>query len=162
MKYLIAITLMFFCGAAFAWPATLVKVADGDTITVINNTNGNRVRVRLAGIDAPEVDHGKGRPGQPLGMAAQGALASILLMANIEVHPNGTTSYGRIVATVTANGKDVATQMVAVGLARDYPRYDRQHKYTAAERSAKKAGKGVWSRRNAVAPWAWRHQVWSH
>ena len=40
----------------------VVKVADGDTITV--NSDGTKVRVRLYGIDAPETEKSNRRTGR--------------------------------------------------------------------------------------------------
>lgn len=48
------IALLFFVVSSFifAFTGKVVKVADGDTITVLSN--GKSVRVRFYGIDAPE------------------------------------------------------------------------------------------------------------
>lgn len=43
--------------------ANMQRVADRDTLTAISQ-NGTKLRVRLLGIDAPEVPHAK-KPGQP-------------------------------------------------------------------------------------------------
>ena len=43
--------------------ATVERVSDGDTIIALTS-EGTKLRIRLLGIDAPEVPHGK-KPGQP-------------------------------------------------------------------------------------------------
>jgi hypothetical protein len=48
------------------------KVSDGDTVTLITR-DGTKLRVRLYGIDAPEMRHEK-KPGQPFGETAKRAL----------------------------------------------------------------------------------------
>lgn len=53
MKKLIVLFLTFLLAAlSFAFSGQVIKVADGDTITVLKN--GEKVRVRFYGIDAPE------------------------------------------------------------------------------------------------------------
>lgn len=147
--------------AGQGWPARLDHVSDGDTVTVVNQANGSRYRVRLQGIDAPEVDHGRGRPGQRYGQRAKYAMRQLLSSATIRVVPDGTTSYDRIVAGILVNGQDVATMLVARGLAWRYPRYDQAGRYAQAQREAQAADLGLWSQSDPIAPWNWRHQVWT-
>ena len=56
MRYFLIITrlFLFLPTAASAWPGRIVAVIDGDTIEVEPANGGQRVRVRLHGIDAPE------------------------------------------------------------------------------------------------------------
>src|SRR5699024_3875571 len=140
---LTAIACLLAAGSAFAWPATVVRVLDGDTIIAINNNDGNRYRVRLAGIDAPEIGHGAGRAGQPYGRQAKTALSRYLDQQRVAVLPNGSRSYGRIVATVTVNGRDVAHALVRNGLAWDYRDYDPREAYTADQRRARRGRRGL-------------------
>ncbi|OGP73239.1 MAG: hypothetical protein A2W09_01545 [Deltaproteobacteria bacterium RBG_16_50_11] len=58
------------------------KVADGDTLTVVTH-EGTKLRVRLCGIDAPEIRH-NGLPGQPYGGEAKAALTALMLLNNGE------------------------------------------------------------------------------
>ncbi|MGH8275044.1 MAG: thermonuclease family protein [Gammaproteobacteria bacterium] len=76
-------------------------------------------------------------------------LEHLLARAEITVHPNGTTSYDRTVAWVSA------------GLAWDYPRYDRKHHYTAAVRYAKAHKHRLWTQPHFAPPWYWRHRQWA-
>lgn len=156
----VLLALPLLSASALAWPARLDHVADGDTITVVNANTGDRVRVRLEGIDAPEINHGRGRPGQPYGYKAKAYLEHLLAGATIAVHPNGTTSYDRIVAWVSADGRNVAIALVRAGLAWDYPHYDRAHRYTKAERYAEGHDLGLWNQPHPIPPWDWRHHHW--
>ena len=56
MRYflIIPILFLFLPPAASAWPGRIVTAIDGDTIEVEPSMGGQRVRVRLHGIDAPE------------------------------------------------------------------------------------------------------------
>jgi len=49
--------------------ATVERVSDGDTVAAISE-NGTKLRIRLLGIDAPEIAHGT-KPGQPYGEEAR-------------------------------------------------------------------------------------------
>jgi micrococcal nuclease len=66
---LLAIVLGFAGSAPAASPRSLVAtvrhVVDSDTITAIT-VNATKLRIRLLGIDAPEIPHGN-KPGQPFG-----------------------------------------------------------------------------------------------
>ena len=63
-----------------ATPRTLIasaeRVSDGDTIVVLTE-NGTKLRIRLLGIDAPEIPHGK-KPGQPYGEEARDYLDHLI------------------------------------------------------------------------------------
>ena len=47
--------LAFTASQASAWPATAESCHDGDTCTVISD-KGQRVTIRLHGVDAPKLD----------------------------------------------------------------------------------------------------------
>ena len=86
-------------------------VVDGDTI-VINNTN-----IRLAGIDAPEMD-------QPYGNTAKWALHKLCKGHVITAEFADHFSYERHVATCyLPDGRDLSSEMVAQGLALDWHRF---------------------------------------
>jgi endonuclease YncB( thermonuclease family) len=79
-----------------AFAATLtgkvVKVADGDSITVLDNTNTQH-RIRLQSIDAPE-------KGQPFGNASRKHLASLVAGKEVTVQWDKRDRYRRIVGFV--------------------------------------------------------------
>lgn len=86
-------------------------VIDGDTI-VINDT-----RIRLFGIDAPEMDH-------PLGKKAKWELVALCQGRRITAHPDGSLSHDRLVARCyLEDGTDLSAEMVRRGMAIDWARY---------------------------------------
>lgn len=88
-----------------------VTVTDGDTL------RSGDLRVRLWGIDAPELDE-RG------GSAAKETLIRIVSGQNLICEVKGTDRYRRIVARCELpDGRDIACEMVAAGMARDWPRY---------------------------------------
>jgi endonuclease YncB( thermonuclease family) len=89
---------------------TVASITDGDTFRC---TDGKKIRVH--GIDAPEMDTRQGP-------ATQIALADIIGGQVVVCEQNGT-SYDRIVATCLLDGQDIAALMVQRAQARDCPRY---------------------------------------
>lgn len=90
---------------------TGAEPVDGDTL------RQGDLRVRLFGIDAPERS-------DPLGPAATRALRALIAGQTLTCDNMGTDRYGRTVARCDLpDGRDVACELVAMGMARDWPRY---------------------------------------
>ena len=88
-------------------------VVDGDTIVI------NKVNIRLAGIDAPELDH-------PYGQQAKRALMALCRGQVVTAVTDGSSSYERAVATCTfEDGRDLSAEMVKCGLALDWGKFSR-------------------------------------
>ncbi|MCX7890016.1 MAG: thermonuclease family protein [Rhodobacteraceae bacterium] len=86
-------------------------VMDGDTI-VIGGQN-----IRIAGIDAPELDH-------PYGYVARSALIRLCRGHEVTATVTGGLSYGRLVAVChLPDGRDIAAEMVRMGMALDWPKH---------------------------------------
>jgi endonuclease YncB( thermonuclease family) len=107
--------------SAFRFPrATVIGVVDGDTIDVTIDY-GFRLRqdhrVRLAGIDAPEVN-AKG----PEGEAARDWLRARLPAGTAVqlVTEKPADKFGRFLAWVSIDGQSVNDELVAAGHARPY------------------------------------------
>ena len=95
-------------------------VIDGDTIDIAGT------RIRLAGIDAPEMDH-------PHGRKAKWALVNLCRGHEIRAVLDGDFSYERSVATCyLPDGRDLSAEMVRAGMAVDRPRFSRG-KYAGLE-----------------------------
>lgn len=102
--------------------ASEIYVVDGDTIRL------GRERIRLAGYDAPEI-FSPGCPDELVhGQRATNALKSSIRSARtIELGRKAELDrYGRSVAILWIDGKDVAQRMVRAGLAREYGRGKRK------------------------------------
>lgn len=86
-------------------------VIDGDTIVI------NKAHIRLAGIDAPELDH-------PYGQNAKRALMQLCRGQVVTAVTDGTTSHDRFVATCHLDdGRDLSAEMVKAGLALDWGKH---------------------------------------
>ena len=131
-----------FCGR-------VVKVHDGDTLTVL--AGGVERRVRLVGIDAPE-------RGQPHGSAARRGLAARVGGRVVQVIERGTDSYGRTLGSVLVAGSDVNAAQVRDGYAWVYRRFENDPALIAQEAEAKAAGRGLWRDPEPLPPWVWRER----
>ncbi|MGN6486296.1 MAG: thermonuclease family protein [Devosia sp.] len=86
-------------------------VIDGDTIVIDN------VRLRLAGIDAPELDH-------PWGQRAKWALVQLCKGQIITARIRPELSYDRVVAECfLPDGRDLAAELVRTGFALDWAKF---------------------------------------
>jgi endonuclease YncB( thermonuclease family) len=139
--------------AADSWGARVVSVADGDTITVEPAAGGDRVKVRLWGIDAPESK-------QPYGQAAKGFVNNAVLFKRVSITPVDKDRYGRTVALVTLdNGAVLQEVLLLEGLAWVYRDFcKRCGNWIEIERQAIKGGKGLWTDKSPTPPWEWRKQ----
>ena len=86
---------------ATSYEGKVVKVTDGDSITILNATN-QKVRVRLTGIDAPESD-------QPYGQESKRNLASMVADKDVRIETNKTDRYGRVLGKVWVQPSDCSS-----------------------------------------------------
>jgi endonuclease YncB( thermonuclease family) len=118
------------------------RVVDGDTLAIAGDT------VRLFGIDAPE--HGQvcekaDGSGWACGSWASKELARRVRGVTLSCAGGERDRYGRLVATCTAAGADIAEGLVRDGVAFAYLKYSRR--YLAVEKQAAVAGAGLWQGR---------------
>ena len=133
------------------FPARIVRVTDGDTI-VVRSASGRRFRVRLIGIDTPEVFGG-------LECGGRRASASMKRLAprgrRVRVYGDPTQDrrdrYGRLLAYVkTRGGPQLNIAQVRRGLAKVYVFQSNPFRQTPGFRRAaavaERQGRGVWGR----------------
>ena len=127
--------------------AEVLRVADGDSITVrIDQTN---YRIRLAEIDAPEMD-------QAWGKESKSALQEKLGNEEVALEIIDVDRYSRLVAKVFLNGRQINREMVEDGHAWVYLEYLKDETLLDPEVKAKRKKLGLWASEAAVAPWQWR------
>lgn len=129
----------------------VVGVSDGDTITILDEMDKGRFRIRLYGIDCPEKK-------QAYGNKAKQFLASLVYGKRVSVRFSSIDRYGRILGRVYLSGKDINLAMISAGLAWHYVKYDNNIRYSDAEKKARSAGLGLWSDRSPVPPWVFRRK----
>lgn len=130
----------------------IVGISDGDTLTARCGVPGQyeQVKIRLAGIDAPERK-------QPFGNASRQHLADLCFQTEAMIIPRTKDRYRRTVADVECRGQDAGTEQVRAGMAWVYDAYAKKHQYLYQwQDEARMFGRGLWSEPGATAPWEWR------
>lgn len=137
--------------SSFGITGRVVRVADGDTISVLDRDNTQH-KVRLHGIDTPERD-------QRYGKEAWDALSRMVDGKTVGVVVLGEDSYGRTDGTVYLGDRNINLAMVAAGHAWWYRHYAPHNRpLQAAEDTARNQQLGLWAESDPVAPWNWRRQ----
>ncbi len=139
---------------ALAWDARVVRVEDGNTISVskTGKSDDAEVVLRFYGIEAPTLD-------QPFGPEARQRLAEIMPRgARVTVEPVGESETGTISALVQVGGASVNYQLVMEGLAC----IDRQRcraifcrRWMIQEHQAVVEKRGIWGLKIGTPPWQW-------
>ena len=132
-------------------------VPDGDTIHC--REAGDEVRIRLFGIDSPEID-------QPGYEAARDALRRAVDDQTVEIRVVDVDQYDRLVARVilpgrgNANEIDVNRQQVLDGMAWWYRTFaPDEDDLKSAEQSARSARRGLWREDDPLPPWEFRRRA---
>lgn len=143
--------------------ARVIHVDDGDTLVAMR-ADGQKTKVRLANIDAPESDHGRCRPGQPFAEKSTQALKRLVHGKTVAFVCSTLDQYERHICDVHIAETTANRELARQGLAwanRARPSYLRDERVAEAEREAQANARGLWSAPGAVAPWQWRRQEWS-
>lgn len=133
----------------------VVGISDGDTITARCTTQDaahpyQQVKIRLAGIDAPEQK-------QAFGQRSKAALSDLCFQAVAKVVPKSTDRYGRTVADVECSGKDAGQAQIKAGMAWVYDKYANGYaSLYPLQKSAQAAKRGLWVDPAPTPPWQWR------
>lgn len=136
-------------------PADVVGVAhvhDGDSLTIAG------VKIRLFGVDAPEMDQNCQRPDGSdwdCGRWSRDEVRRITKGADLRCVRQDTDKYGRMVARCFLGDQDLAEQLVRDGVVFSYPQYS--HDYIALEKTARGARRGLWAAKT-IAPAEFRRQ----
>ncbi|MAI70432.1 MAG: nuclease [Rhodopirellula sp.] len=156
MRFTALLVLVFSC-VSFATPPKIteqltgkvVRVTDGDTVTVLVNLKP--LKVRLYGIDAPETK-------QSFGNQSKAALAAMVFGKVITVKKTGTDKYGRTLGIIRYGNTDVNAKMIEDGWAWHYKYYNDEDRLAKLETKAKKDKLGLWADSQPLAPWEFRRQ----
>jgi micrococcal nuclease len=153
MKQLFLI-LAFAALASAEWiTGTAHKVHDGDTFRV-EKSNGEVVKIRVYGIDAPETN-------QEHGKEAGDALRQLIDGKTVLVRVENIDRYQRTVGEpFIVRGKDtvnISLWMLRSGNAWWFSGFSKNRTdFEAAERAARAEKLGLWTARNPTPPWEFR------
>ena len=123
-------------------------VHDGDTVTCLDD-QGQRQKIRLQGIDAPEY-------GQPYGDAARRALAGKLAGGTVRVEAGARDQYGRLLGTLWIDDRDLNRELVAEGMAWVFGGFAPDEELLVVEAAARRQRRGLWADDKPVEPRQWR------
>ena len=173
MQYIIIclISLILYSPAlAVTLQGKVVKFADGDTVTIVDDL-GDKHRIRLAGIDAPEKD-------QPYGLESTKNLERLINGKRTTINFSKHDRYGRIVGKVLVDPPgdafcmaigcvkqiDLNLEQIKAGMAWHYKYYQMEQSeedrrlYSEAELESRNKQIGLWKDEEPMAPWVWRRK----
>jgi endonuclease YncB( thermonuclease family) len=158
MKKITFIILLFFSLLSFAEEliGKVIKVSDGDTITVLDSNN-QKHKIRLKGIDAPESQ-------QAFGDISTQSLSELVYDKEVLVSWDKKDKYYRILGKVIVDGNDANYEQLKKGLAWYYKQYEKdlsdedKKRYLEAEEWARNYTEGLWADSNSIPPWEFRRK----
>lgn len=135
----------------------VIKVADGDTITIM--ANNQKERIRMVGIDTPEKK-------QPVwGQRAKDFTQQLVMGKNVRVETDveERDRYGRVLGYVYVGKTFVNLELVRQGYAMLYtspPNVAHTDEFVAAQRAAREAGRNIWNAKDGLTqtPYEFRHK----
>jgi endonuclease YncB( thermonuclease family) len=150
-RWLLIPVLALAAQAAWAqvYSGTVMKVADGDTLTML--VDRKQVKVRLLEIDAPELH-------QAFGQRSKESLGEMCAGQPATVRSTGRDKYGRTLGRVDCAGVDANAEQVRRGMAWVYDRYVTDRSLYALQNEARAAHTGLWADQEPTAPWLYRRQ----
>ncbi|EAL3927094.1 thermonuclease [Campylobacter upsaliensis] len=132
------------------------RVIDGDTIELLAKTSKTnpynhiaKLKIRLYGIDAPELK-------QAYGKEAKEFLSALVLKQEVSLIIENKDKYDRFVGTLFLKGQDINKEMVKNGYAHAYESFSK--KYLAEQADAKMFKLGLWQDEKAVKPSEFRRK----
>lgn len=145
------LALSIFCPgllSAATFSGKCVGIGDGDTISVMKY--GRAIKIRLEGIDCPEL-------GQDFGTRAKKFTSGMVYRKIVEVKEYYQDEYKRMVARVYIDSKDLSLELVKAGLAWIFRRGSDLVLDQAVDQ-ARKQKIGLWSMPYPVPPWEYRRK----
>jgi endonuclease YncB( thermonuclease family) len=132
-----------WAGGAFS--GRVSQVTDGDTLWVVPDSGGAARKLRIDGIDAPEIC-------QAGGAESRAELTRLALNRHVSVVVRRRDHYGRGLARIQLDSSDLGRQMVRLGQAWSY-RWQRDlGPYAVEEQAARQARLGLFASSTAVVP----------
>lgn len=154
MAWLLAGALLCIGAAparASRWHGQVTHVSDGDTLWVQPEGGAGPRKIRIDGIDAPEIC-------QQHGEAARDALASRVLGRTVQVNGRRKDDYGRLLAHLSERDHDIGAWMVAGGHAWSYRYRHSVGPYADIEAQARARGLGLWRQARPMPPRVFRQR----
>ena len=151
LSSLVALPLSAAASADEIIRAKAVSIVDGDSISAV--INQELVRVRLAGVDAPEGN-------QPFAIDSRQSLHDLCFWVEAELSSISKDYYGRMLAKVKCNGVNVNAEQVRRGMAWVADQSVKDRELVQLQEEARAAKRGLWSYESPVPPWEWHSRGW--
>lgn len=149
MHYLLVIFALITNLCAGTISGKVIKVTDGDTVTILT-AEKEQVKIRLAGIDAPENS-------QEYGEKSRQALAAMIAGKSVAVTEEGKDRNKRVIGWIRTGETDANREMVRAGWAWHFLQYNKEAEIAKLQAEAKSARRGLWAAPNPpMAPWDYR------
>ncbi|WP_347216330.1 thermonuclease family protein [Chryseobacterium sp.] len=149
MKRIMLMSLLFPAILFSQTSGKVIKVSDGDTITVLLKGNTQK-KLRLAEVDCPE-------NGQPFGKNAKQFTSSQVFGKTVKFKETSTDRYGRSVAKIYYdNDKYLSKEVIKAGMGWWYFSYSKDDSLGKLQEKAQQKKMGLWQDVHAVAPWDYR------
>ncbi|MDY2588198.1 thermonuclease family protein [Winogradskyella aquimaris] len=126
----------------------VVAITDGDTFKLLTH-DSTLIRVRVANIDCPERK-------QPFSKKAKQFTSDAIFNKQVELKVLKKDRYGRSIAYVFYDNKNLSEELLKAGLAWHYVKYSDDKTLQNLEDKARKEKVGLWIEADAIAPWDWR------
>lgn len=141
---------LLFPGLIFSQTSgKVIKISDGDTITVLLKGNEQK-KLRLAEVDCPE-------SGQPFGKNAKQFTSAQVFGKTVDFIETNKDRYGRSVAKVYySNGKYLSKELIKAGMGWWYFSYSKDTSLGELQENAQRNKVGLWQDVHAVSPWEYR------
>lgn len=129
----------------------VVGITDGDTFRLFL-ADSSVIKIRIAGIDCPERK-------QPFSTRARQFTSDAIFSKHVQVAVHNKDRYGRYIADVFYDRKNLGEALLENGMAWHYVRYSSDEKLQLLEDRARAGKVGLWVDVNAVPPWDWRKGI---
>lgn len=149
MKSLFLLILFSILTVNESFNAKVIGVYSGDSI-VVSMSDGKQLKVRMEGIDCPELD-------QLYGDSAKLATVGLCFKKNVRIDKVGLDTYGRTLAFVYIGDLCLNKELLRLGMAWHYKQYSNDPELAKLEDEARLNKVGLWSQTNPQAPWDFRH-----
>lgn len=172
--------------------AKVIVVMDGDTVMVLREDGSEaaglhlerqlavppirsvqKIKVRLANIDAPEKE-------QSFGKQSRDSLLELVGKKQVQIDSQAVDQYGRIVGLILLDGRNINQEQVKRGMAwaatgwresrltvpglpagresGSIPPAESSNSYLVLQNRAQQERRGLWAQTDPQAPWQWRRE----
>jgi len=151
MKTSFIVLLLALISVNDTFKAKVIGITSGDSIVILLDNN-TQLKVRLEGIDCPELQ-------QAYGDSAKQATVKLCFKKRVRVEKIGLDGYGRTLAFVYVDDTlCINKELIRLGLAWHYVEFNNDSDLAQLETEARNKKVGLWQQPDPEAPWDFRHK----